>query len=84
MEDKKVYLDIPQFSGENVPINTVAKVMKKDAQFIRIALQKGTLPIGVAIKKDENNQQFDYYISPLKLWEYTGFIYREDERKEVI
>ena len=40
MEEKKVYLDIPKFSGANVPISLVAKVMKKDAQFIRLGLQK--------------------------------------------
>ena len=82
MDEKKVYLDIPKFSGANVPISLVAKIMKKDAQFIRLGLQNGSLPIGTAYKKDSENIQYDYYISPFLLWKYTGFIYSDDNDKE--
>ncbi len=82
MDEKKVYLDIPKFSGANVPISLVAKVMKKDAQFIRLGLQNGSLPIGTAYKKDAENIQYDYYISPFLLWKYTGFIYTDEYEKE--
>lgn len=67
-----------KFDGNNVPIRIVAKVMKKDETFIRLALQKGVLPIGCAIKKD-NSTQYDYYISPKLLYEYSGFIYNNQE-----
>lgn len=70
-------LDI-KFNGNNVPIKYVAKVMKKDETFIRLALQRGVLPIGCAIKK-ENSTQYDYYISPKKLYEYCGVIYTNKE-----
>lgn len=69
--------DIPKFNGQNVPISVVSKALGKDAQFIRIGLQRGFLPIGTAFKTDDSNKQFDYYVSPLKLWEYSGFIYKE-------
>ena len=32
--------DIIQFSGNNVPISEVAKIMKKDKQFVRIGIQE--------------------------------------------
>ena len=40
------------FTGENVPIAIVAKIMKKDKQFVRIGIQEKWLPIGVAYKKE--------------------------------
>jgi hypothetical protein len=82
MDEKKIYVDIPKFSGANVPIPIVAKIMKKDAQFIRLGLQNGSLPIGTAYKKDAENIQYDYYISPFLLWKYTGFIYTDEHEKE--
>ena len=62
------------WSGNNVPIKEVAKAMKKDEQFIRLALQQKMLNIGFALRK-ENSSQFDYYVSPKLLFEYTGYIY---------
>ena len=64
------------FSGGNVPIALVAKVMKKDKQFVRIGIQEKWLPIGVAYK-NENSNEFSYYVSPKKLYEYTGYVYSE-------
>ena len=46
--------DIIQFSGNNVPISEVAKIMKKDKQFVRIGIQEKWLPIGVAYKKKDH------------------------------
>lgn len=76
--EKRIYVDIPEFSGANVPISVCAKVMKKDAQFIRLGLQNGLLPIGCAYKRDDENIQFDYYVSPLMLWKFTGFVFNEE------
>lgn len=64
------------WNGNNVPIKVVAKVMKKDEHFIRLALQNNLLPIGFAMKNN-GSTQFDYYISPKLLYDYTGFIYSE-------
>jgi len=74
MEKEKVYLEYPEFTGENVPIAVAARVMKKDQQFIRQGIVQGVLKFGVAFKK-EGSTQYDYYISPLKFWQETGFIY---------
>jgi len=35
MDKSKVYLEVPEFTGENVPVAVAARVMKKDQQFIR-------------------------------------------------
>ena len=78
MERDKVYLEVPHFTGENVPITVAARVMKKDPQFIRQGLIQGFLHFGVAIKK-EGSTQYDYYISPMKFWQETGYIYEGAE-----
>lgn len=68
---------IPEFTGENIPVTTAAKIMKKDQQFIRQAMIKGILPIGLAYKK-EGSSQHDFYISPKLFYEYTGYVYKGD------
>ena len=62
----------------NVPVHIAAKAMGKSPQFIRIGLQRGILPIGVAMKTDDQNEKYDYYISPKLLAEYTGFQAEEE------
>lgn len=73
---KKLENNIFIFSGANVPISEVAKIMKKDKQFVRIGIQENWLPIGVAYKKEGSNE-YSYYVSPKKLYEYTGYVYKE-------
>ena len=67
MDKSKVYLEVPEFTGENVPVAVAARVMKKDQQFIRQGIILGFLKFGVAFKK-EGSSQYDYYISPMKFW----------------
>lgn len=74
-EERRIYMEIPEFTGENVPVKIAAEVMKKDKQFIRQGLVQGILTFGVAFKKD-GSDQYDYYISPKRFWEETGYIYR--------
>lgn len=78
---------MPKFTGKNVPVKDAAKLMGKDQQFIRQGIIKGILPIGIAFKKTivdtkwnetKESTQYDFYISPKLLWEYTGIIYNED------
>lgn len=71
----RVYMEVPEFTGENVPVEVVARVMKKDKQYVRQGIVQGRLTFGVAFKK-EGSSQYDYYISPKKLWEETGFVYK--------
>ena len=37
--EKKVYVELPPFTGRNVPITEIAAAMHKDAQYVRIGLQ---------------------------------------------
>lgn len=71
MEDR-VYVDLPPFTGRNVPIAEIAKAMGKDAQYIRVAIQKGLLKFGIAMKMD-NSSEYSYYCSDRKVWEETGY-----------
>ena len=71
MKDK-VYVDLPPFTGRNVPIAEIAKAMGKDAQYIRVAIQKGLLKFGVAMKMD-NSSEFSYYCPDRKVGEETGY-----------
>lgn len=83
--NNKIYYILPEFSGKNVLIIEVAKLMGKDQQFIRQGIIRGILPIGVAFKKTipngsyggKESSQYDFYVSPKLLWEYTGIIYKE-------
>ena len=69
---EKQNLNQPKFTGRNVPIGELAKVIGKDAQFIRSGLQKGILNFGYALKK-ENSSEFNYYCPDKKVWEETGY-----------
>lgn len=66
---------VPEFTGENIPVSVAAKIMRKDQQFIRQGMIQGVLPIGTVFKKEGSNQ-YDYYISPLLFWKYTGYVYK--------
>ena len=74
--ENKIY-QIPEFTGENIPIAEAAKIMKKDNQFIRQGMIRGILPIGAVFKKEGSNH-YDYYISPKLFWEFTGYVYKDD------
>lgn len=87
-QQEKIYYEIPEFDGRNVPVKEVAKLMGKDQQFIRQGIIRGILPIGTAFKKtiidpkwntEKESTQYDFYISPRLLWEYTGIIYKHNE-----
>lgn len=67
---------LPVFDGRNVPVVVAAQAMGKSPMFVRVGLQNGKLPFGVAFKTDDANLQLDYYISPKQLYEYTGFRYQ--------
>ena len=50
-------------------VKEAAKRLGKSEQFVRIGLQRGILPIGVAIK---TSSRWNYHISKKKLIEYIG------------
>ena len=35
MSGEKLYVDLPPFTGRNVPVTEIAKAMHKDAQYVR-------------------------------------------------
>lgn len=67
----------------SVPVTIVAKVYGKDPCWVRAGIIAGWLPIGRATRRGEEitdiNQmnsklgRINYYISPAKLYEDTGF-----------
>lgn len=71
-EDNRVFIQLPEFTGRNVPILKLSKAIGKDAQFIRIGLQKCILKFGFALKR-ENSSEFNYYCPDKKVWEETGY-----------
>ena len=43
-------VDLPAFTGRNVPIKEIAAAIGKDAQYVRVGLQQGILKFGTAIR----------------------------------
>ena len=72
---------IPEFTGENIPVLVAAKIMKKDQQFIRQGMIQGIFDIGTVFKK-EGSQHYNFYISPFKFWQATGYVYKGNEGAE--
>ena len=81
---------VPEFPDGNVPVTIAANIMGKDQQFLREAMKRGLIDLGICYKK-ENSEQYDFYISPFKLWQLTGYVYKgleeetrlAEERKEL-
>lgn len=52
-----------------IKVAEAAAILHVSQQFVRVAMQQGVLPIGVAVKM---SSQWTYQISPKKLADYTG------------
>ena len=61
--EKKLYVELPPFTGRNVPIKEIASA---------IGIQAGVLKFGVAMKM-ENSNEYSYYCPDRKVWEETGY-----------
>lgn len=78
-------LQIVEFAGGNVPVSVAAKVYNKDKDWVRAGIVVGWLPIGVATRNGGQvtsinemrsaKGRINYFISPKKLYEDTGFIW---------
>ena len=78
-------MDEHVFGMGSVPVSVAAKVYGKDATWIRAGIISGWLPIGVATRDgkkittiEEINSKYErinFYISPKKLYEETGYIW---------
>lgn len=71
-----------------VPVSVAAKVYGKDPAWVRAGIVCGWLPIGYATRRGElvtkledidcKKGRINYYISPIKLKEDTGFDYMDN------
>lgn len=73
-------VDLPAFTGRNVPIKEIAKAIGKDAQYVRLGIQQGILKFGTAIKVG-NSKEFSYYCSDKRVWEETGYFNSESTKE---
>ncbi|PWE87032.1 glycogen synthase [Eubacterium ramulus] len=74
------------FETGSVPVRVAARVYGKDASWVRAGIICGWLPIGTATRDgervtdlkqmDSRYGRINYYISPNKLYEETGFIWK--------
>lgn len=74
------------FPVGSVPVSVAAKVYGKDASWIRTGIVVGWLPIGTATRRgkqvtnleemDSKYGRINFYISPKKLYEETGFLWK--------
>lgn len=77
-----------EFGKGGVPVRIVAEIYGKDPSWVRAGLITGYLPIGTATRKgrvitsiDQMDSRFgriNYYISPKKLYEETGYIWKKE------
>lgn len=68
-------------SMAKVSIEKAAKLMNKSQQYLRISLQRGTLPIGNA-EKMPGSTRYNYYISPKLFSDYTGIPLKQIEESD--
>lgn len=75
----------PEFEAGNVPVSVAAKALGKDQTWVKAGIIVGWLPIGFATRNGIQIKSLEeinastkatYYISPKKLWEISGFVYR--------
>ncbi len=73
----------------SVPVRVAAKVYGKTPEWIRYGIVSGYLPIGIATRDgkqitdvselDCKNGRTNFYISPKKLYEETGYLWEGNE-----
>lgn len=51
---------------------TFAKIINHSATWVRVSMQRGLLPIGVAMKLDQRSKRWSYDIRPNLAAEYLG------------
>ena len=79
-----------EFAKGSVPVMVAARVYGKDASWVRAGIIEGWLPIGKATRHgklvtkieeiDSRYGRINFYISPKRLWEETGYVWKGDKR----
>ena len=77
------------FTPGSVPVVVVARVYGKDASWVRAGIISGWLPIVKATRNgklitniEEMNSRYgriNFYISPKRLWEETGYLWKGEK-----
>lgn len=85
-----MYVEEIIFLDGSVPVSVVARIYGKDASWVRSGVVVGWLPIGKATRNgqlvttiDEMNSRYgriNFYISPKRLWEETGYLWKGERR----
>ena len=61
----------------NIPIKKAADLMGISEQFLRILIQNNKLSFASAVKMDNSNKRFNYYINANGLAEHLGISINE-------
>ena len=69
-------MQYPEFNPGNVPVKVAARVLGKSEIWVRKGMLEGWLNIGIA---NDGDNRCNIYISPKKLWELTGFVWKGEE-----
>ena len=75
------------FNSGSVPIAVVARIYGKDKSWLRAGIINGYLTIGIATRDGAQVTDYEkigggrinYYISPKKLYDETGYIWRGEK-----
>lgn len=72
------------FAEGSLPVAVAAKVYGKDTSWVRAGIIAGWLPIGKLITRideiDSRLGRINFYISPRKLWEDTGYLWKGEKK----
>ena len=79
-----------EFPQGSVPVAVAAGVYGKDASWVRAGIVSGWLPIGKATRSgklvttieemDSRYGRINFYISPKRLYEETGFLWKGERQ----
>lgn len=79
-----------EFRSGSVPVAVAARIYGKDASWVRAGIVAGWLPIGKATRNgalvtsveemDARQGRINFYISPKRLYEETGYIWKGERR----
>ena len=76
---------MPEFSNERLTVSDVSKMTGIPMSSVRAGIIYGWLPIGTAYRGNKvihgrkGSGRIEFVISPRKLWEETGYIWRGKE-----
>ncbi len=62
---------------QEINVETAARIMKKNAEYVRLGLQNKQLDFGSAVQKEDG--KWSYHIVPNKFYDYMGM-----KREEII